>query len=256
MLPLAGLAAAVPAVRAGRLPAAAAITAGQAPPAGRGAVPPAGRAALAAGDGDDRAGRPVLPAARSAVTLAALAFGLTGVVLGTSLNASIHKINQARSIGQGQLQTALPRPLVGLHSRPGRCRQVPPRSAGNSQGRSDIPSRPAIARIRQRRLAGRPTCRYDRLRRRRVVAGLEPDQRALVQRPRPGRLSTPPSRHGRRTAGDSLHADRQRHAYHRADRRRSVHPAHRRRPGPASGAAVHQLGRLSAAPRPRGHQST
>ena len=38
MLALAGLAAAVPAVRAGRLPAVAAITAGQAPQAGRGAV--------------------------------------------------------------------------------------------------------------------------------------------------------------------------------------------------------------------------
>jgi hypothetical protein len=48
---------------------------------------PAGCAARAASAGHDRAGRPVLPAApfsrpaRSAVTLAARAFGLTGVVL-------------------------------------------------------------------------------------------------------------------------------------------------------------------------------
>ena len=46
--------------------------------------------------------------ARSAVTLAALLFGITGVVLGTSLNASIHKINHSAIHGQGQLQTAFP----------------------------------------------------------------------------------------------------------------------------------------------------
>ena len=62
MLALTGLAAAVPAVRAGRLPAVAAITAGQAPRPGRGAV--AYRLAAqaeAAGTGDDRAGRSLLP---------------------------------------------------------------------------------------------------------------------------------------------------------------------------------------------------
>jgi putative ABC transport system permease protein len=46
--------------------------------------------------------------ARSAVTLAALLFGITGVVLGTSLNASIHKINHSAIHGQGELQTAFP----------------------------------------------------------------------------------------------------------------------------------------------------
>jgi putative ABC transport system permease protein len=109
MLALAGLAAAVPAVRAGRLPAAAAITAGQAPQAGRGAVayrlaarlrlPETVTVGLAA---------PFSRPARSAVTLAALLFGITGVVLGTSLNASIHKINHSAIHGQGQLQTAFP----------------------------------------------------------------------------------------------------------------------------------------------------
>ena len=109
MLALAGLAAAVPAVRAGRLPAAEAITAGQAPQAGRGAVayrlaarlrlPETVTVGLAA---------PFSRPARSAVTLAALAFGITGVILGTSLNASIHKINHSAIHGQGQLQTAFP----------------------------------------------------------------------------------------------------------------------------------------------------
>ena len=48
--------------------------------------------------------------ARSAVTLAALVFGLTGVVLGISLNTSIHKINNSAFHGLGQLE-------VGLDSR-------------------------------------------------------------------------------------------------------------------------------------------
>ena len=109
MLALAGLAAAVPAVRAGRLPAVAAITAGQAPQAGRGAVayrlaarlklPETVTVGLAA---------PFSRPARSAVILAALAFGITGVVLGTSLNTSIHKINHSAIHGQGELQAAFP----------------------------------------------------------------------------------------------------------------------------------------------------
>jgi putative ABC transport system permease protein len=109
MLALAGLAAAVPAVRAGRLPAVAAITAGKAPRAGRGAtayrlaarlsLPETVTTGLAA---------PVSRPARSAVTLAALLFGITGVVLGTGLNTSIHKINHSAITGLGQLQTAFP----------------------------------------------------------------------------------------------------------------------------------------------------
>ena len=106
MLALTGLAATVPAVRAGRLRAITAITAGQAPRAGRGALayrlaarlrlPETVTTGLAA---------PFSRPARSAVTLAALLFGLTGVVLGTSLNASIHKINHSATTGLGQLQT-------------------------------------------------------------------------------------------------------------------------------------------------------
>jgi len=108
MLALAGLAAAVPAVRAGRLPAVQAIVAGQAPRAGRGAVayrlaerlplPTPVTVGLAA---------PFSRPARSAVTLAALLFGLTGVVLGTSLNTSIHKINNSAFHGLGQLEAGL-----------------------------------------------------------------------------------------------------------------------------------------------------
>jgi putative ABC transport system permease protein len=108
MLALAGVAAAVPAVRAGRLPAVAAITAGQAPRAGRGAVPY--RLAARLGLPEPVAiglAAPFPRPARSAVTLAALLFGLTGVVLGTSLNTSIHKINHSAITPHGQVQAAL-----------------------------------------------------------------------------------------------------------------------------------------------------
>jgi putative ABC transport system permease protein len=107
MLALTGLAAAVPAVRAGRLRAITAITAGQAPRAGRGALAYrlAARLRLPATVTTGLAA-PFSRPARSAVTLAALLFGLTGVVLGTSLNASIHKINHSATTGLGQLQAA------------------------------------------------------------------------------------------------------------------------------------------------------
>jgi putative ABC transport system permease protein len=109
MLALAGLAAAVPAVRAGRLPAVAAITAGQSPRAGRAAMPYRMAARLRLPETVTVGlAAPFSRPARSAVTLAALLFGLTGVVLGTSLNTSIHKINHSAIRGQGQLQTAFP----------------------------------------------------------------------------------------------------------------------------------------------------
>ncbi len=108
MLALAGLAAAVPAARAGRLPAVQAIVAGQAPRAGRGAVAYrlAGRLPLPAPVTTGLAD-PFSRPARSAVTLAALLFGLTGVVLGTSLNTSVHKINNSAFHGLGQLEVGL-----------------------------------------------------------------------------------------------------------------------------------------------------
>jgi putative ABC transport system permease protein len=107
MLALTGMAAAIPAMQAGRLPAATAITAGQAPRAGRGAVPYRLAARLGLPETVTVGlAAPFSRPARSAVTLAALLFGLTGVVLGTSLNTSIHKINHSAIHGLGQLQTA------------------------------------------------------------------------------------------------------------------------------------------------------
>jgi putative ABC transport system permease protein len=101
MLALTGLAALVPALRAGRLSAVAAIAAGQAPPAGRGYT--AHRLAARI-----RLPRPVTMGlaapftrpARSAVTLAAITFGLTAVVLATGLDTALAKING----GTGQYQ--------------------------------------------------------------------------------------------------------------------------------------------------------
>jgi putative ABC transport system permease protein len=107
MLTLTWLAAAVPAVRAGRLPAVGVITAGQAPRSGRGALPYrlAGRLPLPATVATGLAA-PFSRPARSAVMLAALLFGLTGVVLGASLDSSIHKINNSTIQGLGQLQAS------------------------------------------------------------------------------------------------------------------------------------------------------
>jgi putative ABC transport system permease protein len=79
MLALAGLGAAVPAMRAGRLGAVAAITAGQTPRAGRGAAPY--RLAARLGLPEPAAAGLAAPfsrPARSAVMLVALLFGLTG----------------------------------------------------------------------------------------------------------------------------------------------------------------------------------
>jgi putative ABC transport system permease protein len=105
MLALTGLAAAIPALRAGWMRPVEAISAGQAPKAGRGFIPHrlAGRLAL---PGPVTIGltAPFSRPARSAVTLAALTFGLTGVVLGTSLYTSIHKINLSALQGLGQVQ--------------------------------------------------------------------------------------------------------------------------------------------------------
>jgi putative ABC transport system permease protein len=98
MLTLTGLAALVPALRAGRLSAVAAIAAGQAPPAGHGYA--AHRLAARI-----RLPRPVTMGlaapfarpARSAVTLAAVTFGLTAVVLAVGLDSSLAKINGGAS---------------------------------------------------------------------------------------------------------------------------------------------------------------
>ena len=93
LLTLAGLAAAAPALRAGRLSAAAAITAGQAPRAGHGyaAHRLAGRLALPRPVSIGLAA-PFTRVARSAVSAGAVTFGLAAVVLAVGLDSSIHKI--------------------------------------------------------------------------------------------------------------------------------------------------------------------
>jgi putative ABC transport system permease protein len=94
MLALTMLAALVPALRAGRLSAVAAIAAGQAPRAGHGygVHRLAGRLALPRPVSMGLAA-PFTRPARTAVTLAAVTFGLTAVVLATGLDTSIAKIN-------------------------------------------------------------------------------------------------------------------------------------------------------------------
>jgi putative ABC transport system permease protein len=113
MLALTGLAAAVPALRAGRLRAVRAITAGQAPPAGRGygahrltgklPLPRPVTAGLAA---------PLARPARSAVTLAAITFGLTAVVLATGLDTSLAKISHGGDQWQHAVTIAAGQPLT------------------------------------------------------------------------------------------------------------------------------------------------
>jgi putative ABC transport system permease protein len=101
MLALTMLAALVPAVRAGRLSAVAAIAAGQAPRAGRGygVHRLAGRLALPRPVSIGLAA-PFTRPARSAVTLAAVTFGLAAVVLATGLDTSIAKINAGANEAQ------------------------------------------------------------------------------------------------------------------------------------------------------------
>jgi putative ABC transport system permease protein len=104
MLALTGLAALVPAARAGRLSATQAIAAGQAPPAGHGFSVHrlAGRIRLPKGSRPVTIGlaAPFTRPARSAVTLAAVTFGLTAVVLVTGLYASLAKINSGADLWQ------------------------------------------------------------------------------------------------------------------------------------------------------------
>jgi putative ABC transport system permease protein len=102
---LAGLAALVPALRAGRLSATAALASGQAPRAGHGygahrlasrlALPRPVSIGLAA---------PFSRPARSAATLAAITFGLAAVVLAVGLDGSLARVNGSAAEGAGQVQ--------------------------------------------------------------------------------------------------------------------------------------------------------
>ena len=102
---LAGLAALVPALRAGRLSATAAMAAGQAPRAGHGyaAHRLAGRLALPRPVSIGLAA-PFSRPARSAATLAAITFGLAAVVLAVGLYGSLDKVNGSSAQGAGQVQ--------------------------------------------------------------------------------------------------------------------------------------------------------
>jgi putative ABC transport system permease protein len=105
MCALAGLAALVPALRAGRLSAVQAIAAGQAPRAGHGyaahrltgrlALPRPVTIGLAA---------PFTRPARTAATLAAIMFGAAAVILAVGLDSSLAKMNEISNAGQGQVQ--------------------------------------------------------------------------------------------------------------------------------------------------------
>ena len=113
MVALAGLAALVPAVRAGRRPAVQAITAGQAPRAGHGhaaqrlaarlPLPRPVTAGLAA---------PFTRPARSAATLATIIIGLTAAVLAVGLSSQITRI--VLSIGHAYIARALFQRLTWL----------------------------------------------------------------------------------------------------------------------------------------------
>ena len=119
LLALAGLVALIPARRAGRLSAVAAMTAGQAPRTGHGyaahrlaarlPLPRPVSIGLAA---------PFTRPARSAATVAAVTFGLTAVVLATGVDTSLAKINAAATQPR---QTA----FVGVGLPPGKRALTP-----------------------------------------------------------------------------------------------------------------------------------
>jgi putative ABC transport system permease protein len=105
---LAVLAALIPAARAGRVAAVQVITTAQAPAAGHGyaAYRLAGRAALPRPVTMGLAA-PFARPARSAVTLAAITFGLTAAVMAVGLNSTLTQINHSAVQAQGQVQVAL-----------------------------------------------------------------------------------------------------------------------------------------------------
>lgn len=114
LLALTELAALVPAVRASRLPAVRAIAAGQAPRAGRGYAVHrlAGKLALPRPVSIGLAA-PFTRPARSAVTLAAVAAGLTAVVLATGLDSSINTIDTATTQPEQTVQVWYGPPPAG-----------------------------------------------------------------------------------------------------------------------------------------------
>jgi putative ABC transport system permease protein len=142
MLALTMLAALGPALRAGRLPAAAAIAAGRAPRSGHGyaAHRLAARLRLPRPVGLGLAA-PFARPARTMVTLAALAFGATAVIFAFGLSSSLNRAAQSQSLsanvpvqiqefgpggGPGQAPTAAQDAAVtaALRAQPGTLRDV------------------------------------------------------------------------------------------------------------------------------------
>jgi putative ABC transport system permease protein len=110
MCALVALAALVPALRAGRLSAVEAITAGQAPRGGHGysAHRLAGRLALPRPITIGLA-TPFTRPTRTATTLAAILFGATAVILAAGLDSSLIKLNDIASLDQGKVMIGLPK---------------------------------------------------------------------------------------------------------------------------------------------------
>jgi putative ABC transport system permease protein len=145
MCALVGLAALVPALRAARLPAVQAITAGQAPRSGHGyaahrlagwlALPRPVTIGLAA---------PFTRPTRTAATLAAVLFGATAVILAAGLDSSLIKISGTANLGQGQMEAGLAkgsnqqmltrvqsrRIVTAIRAQPGTLRYVAQADAG------------------------------------------------------------------------------------------------------------------------------
>jgi len=147
MLALTMLAALGPALRAGRLPAAQAIAAGRAPRTGRGYAVHrlAARLRLPRPAGLGLAA-PFARPARTAVTLAAIAFGATAVIFAFGLSSSLNRADQSQNMlatvpvqiqqfrqgaGPGQAPTAAQNAAVtaALRAQPGTLHYVPVYSA-------------------------------------------------------------------------------------------------------------------------------
>ena len=189
MLALTGLAAAGLRCGPGGCSAVQAITAGQAPPAGHGygahrllgrlALPRPVTAGLAA---------PLTRPARSAVTLAAITFGLTAVVLATGLGASLARLSQGGDLWQHAVTICWPAGNpAGVHAQPaaGRRRRAgAPARDDQLRGHGQHPlrrgRRPLLGRQRARH---GPARAHHRLPGRRRPARLGHHQRPLVYRP-------------------------------------------------------------------------
>jgi putative ABC transport system permease protein len=162
MVVLVVLAALVPALRAGRLPAVAAIAAGQAPRAGHGygAHRLAGRLPLPRPVTVGLAA-PFTRPSRTAATLAAILFGVTAVILAVGLDSSPAKVNEVSNLGWGQVQVlrasdqrSEPPPLMtssqqkaveaALKAQPGTLRYVA-EALGDQDSTVTMPALPHLA---------------------------------------------------------------------------------------------------------------